>query len=192
MQRPNDQRRDSISAAAAHLFATRPFHEVRLDDIARQARVGKGTLYVYFKSKESIYLSLVREGFRQLVDRLQQQLADGAGRSEARLRTVVEGLTDFAFMYPDLYRVMRTKVLTPEDAELQSARRVLSELIESVLRDGVRRREIRDPHPEITAQFMLSFVRGALLYPPKRMTRTVLCTHMTRVLLRGIGTGNVR
>lgn len=192
MQRPNDQRRDSISAAAAHLFATRPFHEVRLDDIARQARVGKGTLYVYFKSKESIYLSLVREGFRQLVDRLQQQLADGSGRSEARLRTVVEGLTDFAFMYPDLYRVMRTKVLTPEDAELQSARRVLSELIESVLREGVRRREIRDPHPELTAQFMLSFVRGALLYPPKGMTRAVLCTHMTRVLLRGIGTGKGR
>jgi AcrR family transcriptional regulator len=46
MQVPNEQKRRHITSAAARMFAARPFHKVRLDDIAAAAGVGKGTLYV--------------------------------------------------------------------------------------------------------------------------------------------------
>lgn len=187
MQRPNDEKREAILHAAARFFASRPFHEVRLEDVARKASVGKGTLYVYFDSKETLYLSLVRDGFQQLVNRIRKQLAEGAPRTIDRLERVTNELVDFAFAFPDLYRVMRTRILTPEDPELQAARVELSGLIERVLRDGIKRGEISDPHPSITTQFILSFVRGALLYPPKRLTNKSLKEHLMRVLWNGIG-----
>ena len=66
MQRPNDKKRRKITDTAARLFATRPFHKVRLDDVAAAAHVGKGTLYVYFKSKDDLYRSLVFDGLIML------------------------------------------------------------------------------------------------------------------------------
>ena len=80
MQVPNEQKRRHITSAAARMFAARPFHKVRLDDIAAAAGVGKGTLYVYFDSKEDLYFTLTYEGFAQLVDRLNAQL-EGEGEN---------------------------------------------------------------------------------------------------------------
>ncbi|MDB5330992.1 MAG: putative Transcriptional regulator, TetR family [Phycisphaerales bacterium] len=78
MQVPNEQKRRHITSAAAKMFAARPYHKVRLDDIAAAAGVAKGTLYVYFDSKEDLYFTLTFEGFAQLVDRLNAQLEGGA------------------------------------------------------------------------------------------------------------------
>src|SRR4051812_13319197 len=57
MQRPDEKKRAQIVATAARLFATRPYHKVRLEDIATDARIGKGTLYIYFDNKEDLYFS---------------------------------------------------------------------------------------------------------------------------------------
>ena len=61
MQRPNEIKRQAILKAARTAFTRRPFHEVKLDDVATAARVGKGTIYVYFPSKDQLYLELVRD-----------------------------------------------------------------------------------------------------------------------------------
>jgi AcrR family transcriptional regulator len=189
MQRPCEQKRGAILKAAAHFFASRPFHEVRLDDIAERAGVGKGTLYVYFDSKEALYLALVRDGFATIVDRIRRELAAGPPGAADRLGIVVEGLIGFGTAFPDVYRVMRTRVMSAEDPSIQEDRRVLSAIIEDVLRTGIDRGEISDPHPEITTQFILAFIRGALLYPPEGMTLEILKQHLLHVLLSGIGQG---
>jgi AcrR family transcriptional regulator len=51
MQRLKEAKREAILETAAKLFAQRPFHEVRLEDVASAAHIGKGTVYIYFKSK---------------------------------------------------------------------------------------------------------------------------------------------
>jgi AcrR family transcriptional regulator len=55
VQRPDDRKRREIMRVAARMFARRPFHEVRLDEIAAATRLGKGTLYVYFASKDDLH-----------------------------------------------------------------------------------------------------------------------------------------
>lgn len=187
MQVPNDAKLASIRDAATKLFATLPFHEVRLDDIAREAGVGKGTLYVYFDSKETLYLSLVRDGFALIETRVREKLASARGGVKAHLKIIAAELISFAATFPDVYRVMRTKILTPEDPGIQAARRDLSVLIESTIRDGIARGELADPHPEITTQFILSFVRGVMLYPPPDMTPEQLRDHLVHVIWSGIG-----
>jgi AcrR family transcriptional regulator len=186
MQRPDDAKRKHIMEAAAHLFATRPFHEVRLEEVAESAKVGKGTLYTYFRGKDELYLSLVREGFAELLERAR---ADAKPDRPAwvRFQTVVRGLIQFGSTYPDLFRVMRRGALTADDAGMLETRRLHSELITSVIRDGVASGEMVDPNPELTAQFVLSFVRGALMYPPEGLTNELLEEHIMTIFKRGIG-----
>jgi uroporphyrinogen-III synthase/AcrR family transcriptional regulator len=60
-------KRESILKAASELFAGRSYHEVMMDDVARTAGIAKGTLYIYFESKEELYYSVLCNYMDQLV-----------------------------------------------------------------------------------------------------------------------------
>ena len=53
-------RRDAILAAALEEFSARGFEATRLDDVAKRADVAKGTIYLYFRDKESLFQELIR------------------------------------------------------------------------------------------------------------------------------------
>lgn len=59
-QRRPEARHQEIIAAATAVFATAGFARTKLDDVARRAKVSKGTLYRYFDSKESLFREMVR------------------------------------------------------------------------------------------------------------------------------------
>ncbi len=179
---------DEILDAASQLFASRPFHEVRLEDIAGLAHVGKGTVYLYWSSKEEVYLAIIRRGFTRVLEQIDEQLPAARGAWD-KIAAVVRGLVDFAFEHPGVYRVMRSGALTPDDPEIQRVRKELADRITSVIEGGVESGELVDAYPAITTQFILSFARGAALYPPEGMTRDVLITHLLDVLRRGIDGG---
>ena len=54
------ERREAILAAALEEFSARGFAATRLDDVASRAGVAKGTIYLYFRDKESLFQELVR------------------------------------------------------------------------------------------------------------------------------------
>src|SRR5690606_14514123 len=107
MQRPDEAKRLAIMKAAAALFAERPYHEVRLDDVAEAAKVGKGTLYVYFRSKEHLYGSLVLEGFTQLIDRLSSQVEHPTGTAWQTLGLIIREHVEWAASTPHLFQLIR-------------------------------------------------------------------------------------
>src|SRR5579871_71937 len=59
--RRKQARPGEILDAALKVFAQKGFAAARMDDIARQAGVTKGTIYLYFENKEAVFKSLVRE-----------------------------------------------------------------------------------------------------------------------------------
>jgi AcrR family transcriptional regulator len=63
-----------IIEAAAQLFSERPYHEVRMEDIAARAKVAKGTLYLHYKDKEALYVGLMLEGMNRLIARIEESL----------------------------------------------------------------------------------------------------------------------
>jgi AcrR family transcriptional regulator len=62
-----DARRAGILAAALDEFSARGFAATRLDDVAARAGVAKGTIYLYFRDKESLFQELVRSMITPLV-----------------------------------------------------------------------------------------------------------------------------
>jgi len=61
------ERREAILAAALDEFSARGFAATRLDDVAQRAGVAKGTIYLYFRDKESLFQELVRAMLSPLV-----------------------------------------------------------------------------------------------------------------------------
>ena len=78
-------RRDAILDAALDEFSARGFAAARLDDVAKRAGVAKGTIYLYFADKESLFQELIRTKMVPVVGSL--ELAFG---TELPLRAVVE------------------------------------------------------------------------------------------------------
>ena len=188
MQRPNEKKRRKITDTAAKLFATRPFHKVRLDDVAAAAQVGKGTLYVYFKSKDDLYRSLVHDGLSRLVDQLNDETGDDIPAEQA-LEAIVRGLVRFAFDHPYLFELGRLLGPLKGTNKLAAKRRELVALIERTLRRGVELRVWQDARPELTAVFIPGFVRSAMLYGPAGLDEETLAKHILRVLRHGLGGG---
>ena len=61
------ERREAILAAALDEFSSRGFEAARLEDVARRAGVAKGTIYLYFRDKESLFQELIRTMLTPLV-----------------------------------------------------------------------------------------------------------------------------
>jgi AcrR family transcriptional regulator len=59
-------RRSEILAAAAKVFASKGFVATHMEDIAKAARLAKGTLYLYFQSKDAIYQATVQQAVTKL------------------------------------------------------------------------------------------------------------------------------
>lgn len=64
-----------IMAAAERLLTSRQFHEIEMDDIAKAARVSKGTLYLYFKDKEDLLRKTVTSGVDELCELIVSRVA---------------------------------------------------------------------------------------------------------------------
>ena len=71
------ERRQAIIEAAMEEFISRGFAATRLDDIAKRAGVAKGTIYLHFKDKESMFEELIRTAIVPLVGRMQGPLPAG-------------------------------------------------------------------------------------------------------------------
>ena len=77
----------AILRCAAEVFSERPYHEVLTDDISARLKIGKGTLYRYFASKEELYFASIVDGLQGMQDAIDETL-----RQNAPLERTIEGL----------------------------------------------------------------------------------------------------
>lgn len=82
----------AIMAAALELFGEKGFTVTRLDDVARRAGVAKGTLYLYFDSKQDLFIKVVEHALKQNIAPLEQAFEAHEGPVAAFLETMFETL----------------------------------------------------------------------------------------------------
>jgi AcrR family transcriptional regulator len=102
--RRRGERRDAILAAALEEFAARGFAAARLDDVARRAGVAKGTIYLYFRDKESLFQELVRTMLSPLVG-----VIEAAPAADMPVRAVAETIVDL--FVREIYGTRRKDVI---------------------------------------------------------------------------------
>lgn len=88
-------KRELILAAALDEFSQNGFAAARLDDVAKRADVAKGTIYLYFKDKESLFQELLRAQISPVVGMLEMVLAAGGKETkQVPLRALAHRVAD--------------------------------------------------------------------------------------------------
>src|SRR5580692_1194158 len=82
-------KRERILEAAVRVFAKKGFHATRVSEVAKAAGVADGTIYLYFKSKDQLLVSLFEDRVERLLRFLQTELPKIASASE-KLRRIIE------------------------------------------------------------------------------------------------------
>ncbi len=89
--RRKEARPAELISAALDLFVERGFAATRLEDVAARAGVSKGTLYLYFPSKEDLFKAVVRGGIVPAIERAEKQFEVHRGGAGELIRQLVKG-----------------------------------------------------------------------------------------------------
>lgn len=88
--RRKDARPSELASAALELFVERGFAATRLDDVAKRAGVSKGTLYLYFDSKDELFKAIVREGIVSRFVEFEERMRAYEGSSAELMHMLVK------------------------------------------------------------------------------------------------------
>lgn len=88
-KRRKEARPQELTAAALDLFVEKGFAATRLDEIAARAGVSKGTVYLYFSSKEDLFKAVVREGVVPRIAEAEKRLERHEGSASELLREIM-------------------------------------------------------------------------------------------------------
>ena len=104
--RERAQRRRDILDAARQEFFERGFHRPTVDDVAARAEVSKGTIYLYFESKEAILAHLLLEGLTLLLQEMEAVYDPDSQTPEDALRALAYAYRDFCRAHPNYFRLI--------------------------------------------------------------------------------------
>src|ERR1044071_3273774 len=147
------KRREAILAAALDEFSSRGFEAARLEDVARRAGVAKGTIYLYFRDKESLFQELIRTMLTPLVGTI-----EAMGQADVPVALLADRIVDL--FVREIYETRRKDVIRlmitegrrfPKLAEFYY-REVLSRVI-GAMRTLLKRAAERGEAPEALAKF---------------------------------------
>lgn len=156
-----DFRRNEIIGAALKVFGAKGFEAARAEDIAAQAGIAKGTIYLYFESKEDIYEAAVQHAIGRLDERVQARLQEARG-IRARLGALISTRLEFWMEQRNLYRLLLTVGREARHRkQTNAALRAATLSILGLFEEGVVSGELKAQPFEPIAWVVLDMLRGA-------------------------------
>lgn len=136
---------NQIIDAAVIIIAENGYHQAQVSKIARQAGVADGTIYLYFKNKEDILISLFQEKMGDFVERIRLKTA-GIESAVEKLLVLVE--THFTWLSEDRHLAIVTQLELRQSNKalrfkINEVLKAYLRIIDEVLQAGVEQKEFR-------------------------------------------------
>src|SRR5262249_49071557 len=140
------------------------FHNATIDDIANEAGVAKGTVYLYFKSKQDIYLDALRDGIETLIEEMRAQTAE-PGTAEAKLRKLIAVKLAFFDKHREFFQIVQSELGRVEKTvnECKDLYFDQASIIEKVLRQGLKEGVLQKINTKKTAFAVNDLTRGIVI-----------------------------
>lgn len=162
---PKVDLRDLVLDAAERLLGRVGYQKMTMDDIAREAGVGKRTIYLHFTGKEDVALRTID----RIAGRVQADLALIAASSRtpseklrdmlrARVISRVDSVHDYYQSLDEILSALRPQFMERRRAYMTAEEKQLAAIIE----DGVRRGDFRCPNPVDAARALLTATNALL------------------------------
>jgi AcrR family transcriptional regulator len=163
----SEERRNQILEAATAVFARLGFHKARMDDISEEARLSKGALYWYFRSKDAIIDALLKRFFdRDFADL--RALLHAEGPASERLLAYarqsaaeIERTAWFSSLAFDILGLLGRQSFVKQYLQQYYTR--YQQELGAIIQQGIDAGEFRDIDPKSATIAMLSLYEGMLL-----------------------------
>lgn len=159
-----ERRREEILAVATEVFASRGFAGTDVQVIADRLKVGKGTLYRYFPSKEQLFLAAVDRGMQRMDERMERAAA-GIEDPLERLGSAVRAYLAFFDEHPELVELIIQERAAFRDRKkptyfVHQERNIepWMELVRRMIEDG----QVRDVPPRRIADVLTALLYGTM------------------------------
>ena len=187
----NKKKSEIILQMARKLFARYGLKKTSMDDIAAEAKIGKATIYYYFKSKQEIFRTVVDREWAILKNAVREATSKEIS-PQRKLRAFI--LTRISYMHElvNLYNVIKNNVteLLPDLEKIRESH-FMEEMnvIKEILSEGVRKGIFKVKKVEVTSLAMISALKG-LEYPlvmdEKSMDIERSVDELLQILFKGI------
>lgn len=132
-----------ILECAARLFARFGLRKTTIDDIARDAGLGKGTIYLYFESKEAIFTAFIKNEMAQTVKKLQREVERAVSVEDKLKRYLSSSVRYVAERMKQLGvtrdSILESHLLMPEMDKLRDdCRAEVREVLRGIVEEGMR------------------------------------------------------
>lgn len=171
-EREKERRRQQIMVAAKRVFSEKGFNKATMEDIAQEAELSPGTLYLYFKNKEELYASLSLRILQYLLLRVEHVIAMKKAGPEEKLKALMEAMYDVYEFDPliiiNMFHLQSSETLKNLTPQLLSEIKDLSsksmQSIAQIFRDGVAQGVFVDRHPVALTDVFWSLFSGVILW----------------------------
>lgn len=167
-----EQRRQDILKAAREVFFSKGIYNATVDDVAAAAELSKGTIYLYFSSKEEILAQLLLEGFDILIASLQEAFYSTKDLPPPeRLQRLATAYLKFFYEYPNYFRLMvifdrgrlREKLPLELCEEIKARNREAFGWVSKVVEEGIEKGVFSPKDPWLVAGTLWASIHGILI-----------------------------
>ena len=161
-----------ILHSAMKVFSQKGFHQAKIEEIAENADVGKGTVYEYFKSKEELFFEMFKAGSADYMDIVTAELAL-TNSAEEKIYKVIRTHFDFMKKNKELAKIMMQEHLEAGKQLREwfmEMRNNKLKMLEEIIIIGIANGELVAQNPAITATLITGMVGaagGMLVFSPK-------------------------
>ena len=170
--REREMRRQQIMVAAKRVFTQRGFEKSTMEDIAREAELSPGTIYLYFKSKDELYASLCLRVLRFINVKVDHVVGDTSMDYEAKQKALLDAIQDVYDYDPLILNNMfhlqssdTLKSLSPELMnEINDLSRSSLQAMAGMFVQGIEKGLVIDRHPMALADILWALFSGLVLW----------------------------
>ena len=171
-EREKERRRQQIIVAAKRVFSDKGFNKATMEDIAKEAELSPGTLYLYFKNKEELYASLSLRILQYLHIRVAHVNKAPDMNPLQKLEALIEAMYDVYDFDPliiiNMFHLQSSETLRNLSDELLNEIKNLSRksigAIAKIFKEGIEQGFFVDRHPMALADIFWSFFSGVVLW----------------------------
>jgi len=190
-----DFRTSEIVQAARRVIAEAGLADASIERIAHEARIAKGTIYLYFRNKEELFAQVVEDGFARLMERARSRAARARG-ADAKLEAVLAASIEHCVENQAIFRALQEhRQLAPDEKTVLSTalERNLEDLVRfvaGIVERGAKSGELRTCDARRAARYLVESMRGAILERLREPRRTSVQADAAEVVdffLHGVG-----
>jgi len=183
-------RKEEIMKAAVNLFSQKSYHDVTMDQLAEEVGVAKGTIYLYFESKENLYLEILEHTYETIESILEKEIAKD-DPAPKKLKKALRLIFQFYFQNMDVLRILtrdETRLIREHFEFTERWRHRRIKLYRKILEKGIKEGSFRPANTELMALIIFGLVGSVMFFYPTDKTAGEIAEEVFSMISEGIMT----